>query len=420
MFRRLAISYTAALAVAASLMLTATPTQAETLVIGNAPGMAAGTTGGNNGKVVVPKTCEELKAYLMSDESLVVVIDRTYDFRGTEGTKTETGCRPQFNRDCIAENNGFKSQDVIISNGDMNTGGCENGTKIDVTFDLAAITALQVKGNKTIRGVGQKGVIKGKGLKIVGSNVIVQNIHVTELNPHLVWGGDAIDISGEYVGSKYVAACNVWLDHLKISNIGRQMTVSHFGGADGLTISNCEYDGRTEYSASCDGRHYWTFLFLGDKDRITMLRNFVHHTSGRSPKVGGHATNDVVVHAVNNYWFNNSGHSFDVGLSANVLIEGNLFASTAKPITLEASGNGSAMVPTQGSQATCESYFGRKCMPNVVQNASCGALESQRAAKVPTVVNKFWYIPDRVPPQPHVLTTSSRNFGVGDLPTSSS
>jgi pectate lyase len=48
--------------------------------------------------------------------------------------------------------------------------------------------------NKSIVGVGSAGVIRGKGLRLLNgvSSVIIQSIHITELNPQYIRGGDAI------------------------------------------------------------------------------------------------------------------------------------------------------------------------------------------------------------------------------------
>lgn len=50
-------------------------------------------------------------------------------------------------------------------------------------------------------------------------------------------------------------------------------------------------------SATCDGYHYWNLYFTGSDDQITFKNNYVHHFSGRAPKLGG----STVLHAVNNY-----------------------------------------------------------------------------------------------------------------------
>ncbi|KAE9266358.1 hypothetical protein PF001_g30513 [Phytophthora fragariae] len=182
-----------ALAAAVALLVKST----DAFTIGTPSGLAAGATGGAGGKTVYPTNTTELIAYLNASEPLVVVLNQTFDFRGTEGTTTEPGCRPQYTRECIAKNNGFKSQDVILQSGGMkNTGGCDNGTETTVTYDNAALKRMTVKGDKTIRGIGKSGVIKGKGTTLKGHNIIIQNIHITELNHHLVWGGDAIYIQG--------------------------------------------------------------------------------------------------------------------------------------------------------------------------------------------------------------------------------
>uniref|UniRef100_K3XCS2 pectin lyase n=1 Tax=Globisporangium ultimum (strain ATCC 200006 / CBS 805.95 / DAOM BR144) TaxID=431595 RepID=K3XCS2_GLOUD len=293
---------------------------ASALNTGSAPGYAAGTTGGGNTAAVYPKSIAELKSYLSDSQARVIMLDRTFDFRKTEGTKTEIGCRPKNNRDCIAKKNGFQGQDVILFAGDTTmtkTGGCNDGVKQTITYDLAAKTALVIKSNKTLRGVGTKGVLIGKGISIAGSNVIVQNVHITQLNPHLVWGGDAIDISG--VNNQPVE--RVWLDHIKVSNIGRQMIVTHFAGVKSLTISNSDFNGQTKYSSSCDGRHYWGFILGGKNSRITMINNFVHYTSGRSvmlkPRFAPCREQLLV---------SNTGHAFDI-VKDSALVEGNYFDS---------------------------------------------------------------------------------------------
>lgn len=53
-------------------------------------------------------------------------------------------------------------------------------------------------------------MIRGKGLRIANGsqNVIIQNIHITELNPQYIWGGDAITLDG---------ADLIWVDHVKVS-----------------------------------------------------------------------------------------------------------------------------------------------------------------------------------------------------------
>lgn len=122
------------------------------------------------------------------------MLDKEFNFKGTEGQVTETGCRPASNK---CPGNG--GQDAInqaswCTNGNAGAGS----TNIQVTYDKAGIAGLTVGSNKSIIGVGSKGVLRGKGLRISNGakNVIIQNIHITELNPQYIWGGDAIALDG--------------------------------------------------------------------------------------------------------------------------------------------------------------------------------------------------------------------------------
>ncbi|GAB9477485.1 Pectate lyase, partial [Globisporangium polare] len=383
------------------------------VTIGSAPGLAAGTTGGGNVAPVYPKDIKELKAYLSDSQPRVIYLSKTYDYRNTEGSKTETGCRPINNRECIAKKNGFQGQDVILNAGDTTmtqTGGCQDGTKVTVTYDLAPKSPLTVESNKTLRGIDMSGSILGKGLWIKGDNVIIQNIQIGELNPHLVWGGDAIYIQGKNVGSGTVSMEKVWIDHVRIHNVGRQMLVTGFSGVKSMTVSNSEFDGRTKYSASCDGKHYWTFIFSGDETRVSFINNYIHDTSGRGPKMTGGTTN-TFVHAVNNFWSYNSGHSFDVGEKADALLEGNYFEQTANP-NVQTS-EGAVFVPSSANQALCQSSLGRKCVENVV--VTSGALVGRKDSEVVTGIKAFAAVKSTIPNAAARLSKRTTNFGVGTL-----
>lgn len=167
---------------------------------------------------------------------------------------------------------------------------------MEVTYDVAPTKPIDIKSNKSIVGVDDKGVVRGKGFRLVNDveNVIFQNFHITELNPQYIWGGDAIQMSG---------CTGVWIDHMKFSLVGRQMLVTGYESAGKVTVSNSEFDGQTSWSASCNGEHYWTMLLIGENDQITLANNWIHDTSGRSPKVGETTT----LHAVNNFFDTNGG-----------------------------------------------------------------------------------------------------------------
>ncbi|KAI5803663.1 pectin lyase fold/virulence factor [Geopyxis carbonaria] len=283
------------------------------------------------------------------------MLDKEFNFIGSQGTVTEAGCRPSSN---TCPNAG--GQDAINGASWCTSGGYPSVT---VTYDKAGTTFIDVKSNKSLVGKGSAGVIRGIGLRIANgaSNVIIQNVHITQLNPQYIWGGDAITLAGSDM---------VWIDHCKFSLIGRQMLVTGYAQAGRVTVSNNEFDGATSWSATCNGDHYWTMLFLGSSDLVTLVGNHIHDVSGRAPKIGGASTANTMVHAVNNYFHSMGGHAFDISTGGMALIEGNVFESVTTVITAASSSAGGRIFNTyaSGNQATCSSGLGRSCILNTVSS----------------------------------------------------
>jgi len=153
-----------------SLALAAAPTlslAASAAVSGSPEGFASGTTGGAAGKTVTPSTTDELVSYLESDEALTVVLTKTFDFTGTEGTATETGCAPWGTA---------SGCQLAINKDDWCSNYQDSAASVSVTYDKAASSPINVGSDKTLIGSGSAGVIKGKGLSLSGdvSNVIIQ------------------------------------------------------------------------------------------------------------------------------------------------------------------------------------------------------------------------------------------------------
>ncbi|KAE9024168.1 hypothetical protein PR002_g11525 [Phytophthora rubi] len=69
----------------------------------------------------------------------------------------------------------------------------------------------------------------------------------------------------------------IWLDRIKISCVGRQLITTNKASTDSMTIGNSDFDGNTDYSASCDGHHDWSFMIYG-KTQFSMLSNYIHGT----------------------------------------------------------------------------------------------------------------------------------------------
>ena len=102
-------------------------------------------------------------------------------------------------------------------------------------------------------------------------------------------------------------------------------------------------------------------LGLSDDDKVTFTGNYIHHTSGRSPKLEYKS----YWHVYNNYWFNNTGHAFDVGTGANVLIEGNVFEDVETPFLTD-SAPGNSFAVSSSDVSTCDSKLGRTCAVNTL------------------------------------------------------
>jgi pectin lyase len=86
----------------------------------------------------------------------------------------------------------------------------------------------------------------------------------------------------------------VWIDHVTTARIGRQHIVLGTDASKRVTISNSFINGASDYSATCDGYHYWGIYLDGSSDLVTMKGNYIYKTSGRSPKVQG----NTLLHAV--------------------------------------------------------------------------------------------------------------------------
>lgn len=252
----------------AAALLAATSNVSAQEVKGSAYGFASGVTGGGSAEAATPSSADELATWLSDDTPRVILIDQEYDFTGTTGT--EAGCDKTS---CSVDSGG---QEYI---GDLSCGNDGMVAVSSITYDLAGTAPLAVGSNKSIISSNGKGVLKGKGLTLASgsSNVIIQGIEFTDINPKFVWGGDALELQGNNDG--------VWVDHCKFSLTGRMFVVAHYNPSR-LTLSNNEFDGQTTTSATCNGNHYWTMMFLGDGDQVTFDRNYFHDVSGRAPKLG--------------------------------------------------------------------------------------------------------------------------------------
>ncbi|EQC27164.1 hypothetical protein SDRG_15066 [Saprolegnia diclina VS20] len=179
-------------------------------------------------------------------------------------------------------------------------------------------------------------------------------------------------------------------------------------GSNSITVSNCDFDGQTSWSASCDGRHHWTNIFVSNL-KMSFLNNVFHHTSARAPKFSSsNGKYKLQVHMANNYWYNNTGRSFEVD-DAYVLSEGNFWVSTKQPNLPQK--KGSVMSTNNANKGSCKAALGRDCVVDAFVNS--GAFVGHSESAVPPMMKG---IATAYKPGPAKrLAFSAKNWGVGDL-----
>ncbi|KAK6337056.1 hypothetical protein TWF718_009842 [Orbilia javanica] len=328
-----------------------TSTAGSSVVKGSPMGFASGVTGGGNVAPVYPTNIAQLKAYLTSSSPQVIVISGTYNFVGSEGTTTYKACNAYS---CTPANGGQMLLNTL--------NGCGTHALSDVTIDNAGYLGIGVKSDKTLVGINNA-VLNGKGLRLIGvSNIIIQNIAITNLNPKYVWGGDAISLSG---------TSKVWIDHVTTSSTGRQHYCFGRDPSKGITISNSFINGVTSYSATCDQHTYWALELVGDDDQITFYKNYVYYTSGRSPALSG----NTLFHAVNSVWSSNSGHALEgTTTTGRGLFEGCVFTNVPKIVSGTYPGQLFTSVSANVNQ--CTAYLGRACQTNIYTNSGAFSYSS--------------------------------------------
>ncbi|KAM0231447.1 hypothetical protein ACHAPO_008557 [Fusarium lateritium] len=313
-------------------------------VVGKAEGFATGVTGGGDATPDHPETIGELTKLLTDAQPRVIVLSKEFDYTDSEGDETGTVCHNWGDGEGV--------QKIIADNGD-----CGDTPSSQATWPKAPRTPIDLGSDKTILGVGDKAVIKGKGLRIRGGskNVIIQNIAVTDLNPEYVWGGDAISFDEAEL---------VWVDHVTTARTGRQHYCFGHSPSKKITLSNNFINGKSPFSTGGDGYHYWTFEMVGEDDQITMQNNYIYRNAGRSPAL----SENTLLHAVNNVWEDNNGHAIEGGSDkARGIFEGNVFINVRQLV----SGYAGRLftTPSASSAAECELAFGRACEVNLLEDS---------------------------------------------------
>ncbi|XP_054275319.1 uncharacterized protein LOC128994652 [Macrosteles quadrilineatus] len=309
-------------------------------------------------KRIEPNTLEELKTALCTkdkdgkcdDEPRKIIIKKIFDFTDSEGYKTELGC---FH---LSEPLKCKVYGQLKLNINEQCNGLE---PTDVTYSIAGRVGLDVGSNKIIEG-SKKGGLMGKGLMMMNvKNVEIRKLRITDINPRVIWGGDAIDIRNSQ---------NILIDGCYIKNIGRQMMVTHFGSSTGILVRNTVFDGNTPFSPYCNGRHYWLWLFLGEADQIAMQNNVIFHTNGRGPHL--HAKKKSILHLIQNIFYDIKSPGLLIEQDdpeTSILAEGNIFYGV-EYVVRQCSGH--IFFPKTAKEAEqCKAVLGRECLVNKVEDS---------------------------------------------------
>ncbi|GAB1527846.1 hypothetical protein RhiTH_011034 [Rhizoctonia solani] len=339
-------------------------TAQSVLAVGSPFGFATGTTGGAGAAQAIPTSAAQLKSWLEDNVTRNILLDRTYDFTDTESLELDASLGVAR----LTRNSRSTPQA---------TGAGLILRQATVTYKKAGTSGIRVKSNKTILGKGTSGWIKGKGLLLSGvSNVIIQNIRISDLNPQYVWGGDALYIDN---------SSKVWVDHNYFKSVGRQFIVTGFGAAKQVTISNNYFDGQTSVQLliliiSAPGQLDAISIITGPFClRAMVIRSLSPETmsiiprNGRGPHVGGTSGYSLTVHMYNNYFNDITGHAIDADVGTKLLAEGNYFNNVRTPST----GNtkGAVFAPTSSSMnSQCSGTISRNCVSNTL--AGSGSLSN--------------------------------------------
>ncbi|KAH7370836.1 pectin lyase [Rhexocercosporidium sp. MPI-PUGE-AT-0058] len=343
----------------ASLVLLLSPSLAVAQVNGTAYGFATGTTGGGNAAAAAPKN--------IAHTPRVIIIDKNFNFIGSEGKATEGGC---YQTRCTPAMGG---QTYI---GALSCGGSRM-TTTTIKYDKADVTPLVVGSNKRLHLPGTT------------KNVIIQNVHITpktnfrqNVNPASVWGGDALSMDGNG---------GVWIDHCKFSKMRRMFIISH-------------------YVAS----RFTGTMFMAEGDQVIIDRNYWHDMLGRSPKLGADGIK-TTIQATNNYFYNHLGYDFEIYLGTTALIEGNRSHAVNIPMH-----DGAESIATiynvldAASASACTAILGRACESNAITSSggTWPSLKPTTPLNTIAALKKYLVTPIKVG---NTMTTVLQIAGVGKI-----
>ena len=308
------------------------PGQPSLNVIGFAATASKGlstTTGGGQASPNLVTDCKTLASYLSDAQSRVIEIPSGTTLDCRTAPRTQQACElqcsaaaasPVYWRVPVA---GYTCTTLADLNGDGKL-DVPAGKLVDKSRNEISI---KVGSNKTLRGLGSGATLKGVSLDIENqSNIIIQNLKITEINPDLVEAGDGVTINGSH---------HVWVDHCELSMISDGFIDIRYASS-AVTVSNTHIVGKNPFV--CGGQH--NYVSLVSDSQVTFSRDYFDHSGGRNPKVAG----DSQVHVHSSYYEGISYFCASAAAGSQVLIEGNYYLDSRYPHwaeggSIEATGN---------------------------------------------------------------------------------
>jgi pectate lyase len=284
--------------------------------------LSGGTVGGGNTTPILVTAPDTLRTYLADNQPRVLYVMNDLDFR----TANRTGVMVCADDTTCDNGSGRQVDNARVS------ATCDPGEHAATSYRYE--TRLTVASNKTVIGIGtgSGAAIRGASLNIGSSQqVVLRNLRIHDVNPHLVEAGDGITIQG---------AKHIWLDHLRVQeisdgyvDIGTTTTSTTID--DNITVSFVHFDGRTAWL--CGGKH--SYVNFADNAHVTYHHNWFDNGNGRNPKIGGA---NAQVHLFNNYWLAIGYFCITAQVDAQARVESNYFENASRPHWLQLDGSGRA------------------------------------------------------------------------------
>lgn len=286
-------------------------------------------------RIVLVSDRDSLRKAVADDEPIVVIVEGTIDLN--QG-KTAADYAAGTGYDWHAYQQAYLS---------------DEGKRIEFAEAARAQAAMRqreqcivsVGSNKTIIGGVSGAVIRGGGLTVRGSNVVIQNITFEDAIDFFPrW--DPQDSGGswnaDYDSIELNGAQNIWIDHCTfISRLPDGRKDSLLKNKDGKVAKVFLHDGFLDIVGGSDfitvsynifANHHKAVL-VGAKDfsavdtfrlNVTFHHNWFSHCLSRSPRV-----RYGKVHLYNNLYDGKMNYAVEAGFAARIFSEANFFTDTA-------------------------------------------------------------------------------------------